>query len=375
MVEPSRRSGMAFCGHGKETALPPGSGWVSLSAESQGLTGLPWLAPRLPHFVVNKSPESTSFNLPEDNCWNKSLSCLKNKSSASFKRAYSTADFNHYCARGSVYAASCFQSSSAALKKPGLDLEAVTTQRKLFWGFLDAQLKEKRPGEQRPHCPLWIYLPRELHCCWVPQHVPGLAGQCPGILQGRRAPGKMGVWGFLVLLGCCWNTGCVWQEMCCGVSGCATDSDSSQCWVILSDCPVVTPWAPQSSAGQLLLCTMYCFGWSFAGFGWSTGDFCWRVWKGLVWVRRVLAKQELPWSAELSVVLHWASLSSCGSCAGAQGVPCRAGCGLEWPAEVFQPWLRKDLDTLQLLLRLEGSISLGNFVSPVTALSFPWLAS
>lgn len=46
--------------------------------------------------------------------------------------------------------------SSAATKKSGLDLEAVTIQTKLGGGFLTSQLEEERAGEQRPRGPFQV---------------------------------------------------------------------------------------------------------------------------------------------------------------------------------------------------------------------------
>lgn len=79
---------------------------------------------------------------------------------------------------------------------------------------------------------------------------------------------------FLVLMGCCWNIGCVWQEMCCGVSDCTTEHNSRQWWVIFNRPPCGRPVGSRGlcwGVSRSIACSR--FGGNFSGFGLSTRDF------------------------------------------------------------------------------------------------------
>lgn len=109
---------------------------------------------------------------------------------------------------------------------------------------------------------------------------PGYRDQCPHVccpFGEENCSMSDGYFYFLVLMGCCWKVGWVWQEMCCGVSGCPTQSDSRQWPVIFIRLPCGHP------AGSPGLCwltpviflfnSMPCFARGFLGLGWSTRDF------------------------------------------------------------------------------------------------------
>lgn len=98
---------------------------------------------------------------------------------------------------------------------------------------------------------------------------------CPSGEENRSMAD--GYFYFLALMGCCWKMGWVWQEMCCGVSGCPAESDSRQWPVIFIGLPC---GHPLSSPGLRWLApvifsfnSMPRFARGFLGLGWSTRDF------------------------------------------------------------------------------------------------------
>lgn len=109
-------------------------------------------------------------------------------------------------------------------------------------------------------------------------------------------------WGFfLVLMGCCWNMGCVWQEMCCGVSDCTTERNSRQWWVIFNRLPcghLVGSRGLCWGVSCSIACS--CFGWwKFFSVQFVHKGFFFRSVKRISLGDACASKQKLRWSAEV----------------------------------------------------------------------------